>query len=71
MADTKTEFDVRHRSRTILDGRDRAAARSYLRAIGLDDDDFKKPIIGVAHSWIGTMPCNFGMPRPAGNARDS
>lgn len=61
----KPSFDVRHRSRTIIDGRDRAAARSYLRAIGLDDDDFQKPVIGVAHSWIGTMPCNFGMRRLA------
>ncbi|MEZ4523485.1 MAG: dihydroxy-acid dehydratase [Thermomicrobiales bacterium] len=61
----ETDFDVRHRSRTILDGPDRAPARSYLRAIGLDDDDFAKPVIGVAHSWIGTMPCNFGLRRLA------
>ncbi len=61
MVETPVKFDVRHKSRTILDGRDRAAARSYLYAIGLEEDDFKKPVIGIAHSWIETMPCNFGL----------
>ncbi len=63
--ENETKFDVRHRSRTIHDGPDRAPARSYLRAIGLEDEDFNKPVIGVAHSWIGTMPCNFGLRRLA------
>jgi dihydroxy-acid dehydratase len=35
------------------------AARSYLKAIGFTDEDLAKPIIGVAHQWIETMPCNF------------
>jgi dihydroxy-acid dehydratase len=61
MVEAPTRFDTRHRSRIIHDGRDRAAARAMLRAIGLDDDDFRKPVIGVAHSWIETMPCNFGL----------
>lgn len=61
MVEAPPKFDVRHKSRTILDGRDRAAARSYLYAIGLEEEDFRKPIIGVAHSWIETMPCNFGL----------
>jgi dihydroxy-acid dehydratase len=52
-------FDMRHKSRTILDGNDRAGARSMLKAIGFNDDDLKKPIIGVAHCWIETMPCNI------------
>ena len=65
MVQTPTRFDVRHNSRTIHDGRDRAAARAMLRAIGLDDDDFRKPVVGVAHSWIETMPCNFGLRRLA------
>src|SRR6202166_2064868 len=46
-------------SYTITQGRDRAAARSQLKAIGFTDDDLKKPIIGIANTWIGTMPCNF------------
>src|SRR5256714_8501376 len=36
-----------------------ANARSYLLNIGFSDEDLEKPIVGVAHSWIGTMPCNF------------
>ncbi len=63
--DTSTKFDTRHKSKTIVDGRDRAAARSYLRAIGLEDEDFKRPVVGVAHSWIETMPCNLGLRRLA------
>ncbi|MDP8982407.1 MAG: dihydroxy-acid dehydratase [Acidobacteriota bacterium] len=47
------------RSYTITQGRDRAAARSQLKAIGFTDTDLKKPIIGIANTWIGTMPCNF------------
>ena len=47
------------KSHTITQGRDRAAARSQLKAIGFTDDDLRKPIIGIANTWIGTMPCNF------------
>jgi dihydroxy-acid dehydratase len=54
-------FDPRSNSRTITDGPERAAARSYLKAIGLTDEDIRKPIIGVASTWIGTMPCNFNL----------
>lgn len=52
-------FDTRHRSRIILDGRERAPARSYLKGIGYDEEALKKPIIGIANTWIETMPCNF------------
>src|ERR1700742_3570183 len=48
-------------SYTITQGRDRAPARSMLKAIGLTDEDLKKPIIGIANTWIGTMPCNFNV----------
>ncbi len=54
-------YDPKARSRVITEGRDRAAARSYLKATGLSDDDIKKPIIGVASTWIGTMPCNLNL----------
>lgn len=53
-------FDVRHRSRALTDGPSRAATRAYLHGIGFTEDDMAKPIVGVAHSWIETMPCNFG-----------
>jgi dihydroxy-acid dehydratase len=46
-------------SRTLLAGRDRAPARSMLKAIGFTDQDLARPIIGVANTWIETMPCNF------------
>lgn len=52
-------FDVRHKSRVILDGNDRAGARAMLKGTGFDDEDLKRPIIGVAHCWIETMPCNL------------
>ena len=55
--------DLRHRSRVIVDGPERAPARSYLYSIGLTREDLEKPIIGVANTWIGTMPCNFHLRR--------
>ncbi|MCA9857307.1 MAG: dihydroxy-acid dehydratase, partial [Dehalococcoidia bacterium] len=53
------EFDTRHNSRTLVDGPDRAAARSYFHSVGYEAEDLKKPLVMVAHEWIGTMPCNF------------
>ena len=52
-------FDPRHQSRTLVDGPDRAAARSYFKAIGFTDEDLKRPLIGVAHCWIEITPCNW------------
>src|SRR6202140_4632559 len=49
------------RSYTISQGRDRAPARAMLKAIGFTDEDLKKPIIGVANTWIETMPCNYNL----------
>ncbi len=49
----------RHKSSALLDGPDRAVARGMMKAAGFTDDDLKKPQIGVAHCWIGTMPCNL------------
>jgi dihydroxy-acid dehydratase len=51
-------FDPRHQSRTLLDGADRAAARSYFRAVGFTDEDLRRPLVGVAHCWIELTPCN-------------
>ena len=47
------------RSRALIDGANRAGARAMLRACGLQDDDFKKPLIGVANTWIEIGPCNY------------
>ena len=49
------------KSYTITQGRDRAPARAMLKAIGFTDEDLKKPIIGVANTWIETMPCNYNL----------
>ncbi len=49
------------RSRVLYQGRDRAAARSFLHAIGLTAEDIDKPFIGVSNCWLETMPCNFGL----------
>src|SRR2546428_13466315 len=51
--------DIRSRSRTLVDGPDRAPARAMMRAVGYRDADFRRPLVGVAHSWIEIMPCNF------------
>src|ERR1700719_1114364 len=49
------------KSYTITQGHDRAPARAMLKAIGFTDEDLKKPIIGVANTWIETMPCNYNL----------
>jgi dihydroxy-acid dehydratase len=56
---TISAFDVKHKSRALTEGPERAATRSYLHGIGYSAEDLAKPIVGVAHSWIETMPCNF------------
>ena len=63
-------IDVRHKSRTIFEGRDRAPARAMLHAIGFNDEDLSKPIVGVAHTWIETMPCNFNQRRLAERVKE-
>jgi dihydroxy-acid dehydratase len=57
--DTAPATDLKHRSRALTEGPQRAAARAYLKGIGYDDEDLSKPIIGVASTWTETMPCNF------------
>ena len=53
------KLDPRHNSRALIDGPHRAAARAHLKGIGYDAEALAKPIIGVASTWIETMPCNF------------
>src|SRR2546426_4168895 len=52
-------LNPKHRSHIITDGRERAGARAMLKGIGFSDDDLARPIIGVANTWIETMPCNY------------
>ncbi len=63
-------FDLKHRSRALTEGRDRAAARAYLKGIGYDEEALSKPIIGVANTWIETMPCNFHLRALAKHVKD-
>jgi dihydroxy-acid dehydratase len=52
---------TRARSSVVVDGRDRAAARSYFHAVGLSDEDLAKPLVLIANTWTDAMPCNFGL----------
>jgi dihydroxy-acid dehydratase len=63
-------MDLKHRSRTITEGRDRAGSRAMFKAIGFSDDDLKKPLIGVANTWIETMPCNFHLRRLSAKVKE-
>ncbi len=63
-------MDLKHRSRGITDGRDRAPARSMFKAIGFTDADLSKPLIGVANTWIETMPCNFHLRRLSAKVKE-
>jgi dihydroxy-acid dehydratase len=63
-------MDLKHRSRGITDGRDRAPARSMFKAIGFTDADLNKPLIGVANTWIETMPCNFHLRRLSAKVKE-
>jgi dihydroxy-acid dehydratase len=51
--------DPRKHSRALLDGSDRVVARALMKAAGFTDDSLSRPQIGIAHCWIGTMPCNL------------
>src|SRR6202161_4809947 len=63
-------MDLKQRSRGITDGRDRAPARSMFKAIGFTDADLRKPLIGVANTWIETMPCNFHLRRLSAQVKE-
>lgn len=63
-------MDLKHRSRFITEGRDRAGARSMFKAVGYTSEDLSKPLIGVANTWIETMPCNFHLRRLAAKVKE-
>ena len=62
--------DIKPRSRDVTDGLERAAARGMLRAVGMGDDDWAKPQIGVASSWNEITPCNLTLEKLAGFAKE-
>jgi dihydroxy-acid dehydratase len=63
-------MDLKHRSRNITDGRDRAPSRAMFKSIGFTDDDLAKPLIAVANTWIETMPCNFHLRRLSAKVKE-
>ena len=63
-------MDPKHRSRLITEGRDRSGARSMFKAIGFTSEDLAKPLIGVANTWIETMPCNFHLRRLSAKVKE-
>jgi dihydroxy-acid dehydratase len=63
-------LDPKHNSRALTEGPERAAARAYLHGIGFDAEALSKPIIGVASTWIETMPCNFHLRALAAKVKD-
>src|SRR4051794_35581457 len=70
MAAGNGHFDLKHRSRALTEGPQRAAARAQLKGVGLTDEDLAKPMIGVASTWIETMPCNFHLRALAAKDKD-
>src|ERR1035441_4830937 len=62
--------DIKPRSREVTDGLEKAAARGMLRAVGMGDDDWVKPQIGVASSWNEITPCNLSLDRLAKAVKD-
>ncbi|MGC2766236.1 MAG: dihydroxy-acid dehydratase [Candidatus Acidiferrum sp.] len=65
-----TESTLKPRSSALTDGAHRAPARAMLRAAGLEDDDFRKPLIGIANTWIEIGPCNYHLRELAQHVRD-
>ena len=64
-----TERSLKSRSSALVDGNNRAPARAMLRASGLKDDDFTKPLIGIANTWIEIGPCNYHLRELADHVR--
>ncbi|MCW2847260.1 MAG: ilvD [Marmoricola sp.] len=62
--------DIKPRSRDVTDGLEKAAARGMLRAVGMGDEDWVKPQIGVASSWNEITPCNLSLDRLAKAAKE-
>src|SRR3982074_2066123 len=66
----KKTSSLKQYSHVITDGIDRAPARAMLKAVGLTDDDLSRPIIGIANTWIETMPCNIHLRRLAEKVKE-
>ena len=63
-------LDPKHCSRIMTEGRDRAGARAMFKSVGFTDADLAKPIVGIANTWIETMPCNFHLRELAAKVKE-
>ena len=61
---------LKHRSRAITEGPDRAPARAMLKAVGFTDEDIARPLVGIANTWIEVMPCNYHLRRLAAKVKE-
>lgn len=64
------EFDIKPRSRVVTDGIEATTSRGMLRAVGMGDEDWDKPQIGIASSWNEITPCNLSLDRLAQGAKE-
>ncbi len=62
--------DLNRNSRVVTQGVNRSAARAMLKAVGFTDDDLRKPIIGIANTWIEIGPCNYHLRRLAAKIKE-
>src|SRR3712207_9438354 len=67
---TENGVDIKPRSRVVTDGLEATASRGMLRAVGMGDEDFAKPQIGIASSWNEITPCNLSLDRLAKAAKN-
>lgn len=64
------EIDIKPRSRVVTDGIEATTSRGMLRAVGMGDEDWDKPQIGIASSWNEITPCNLSLNRLAQGAKE-
>ncbi|MEB3285925.1 MAG: dihydroxy-acid dehydratase [Vampirovibrionales bacterium] len=65
------QHDLRHKSRHVMDGPARAPQRAFYRAMGLTDEDLKKPLVGIATTWSEVTPCNITLRDQAAHIKDA
>ncbi|GAA1848554.1 dihydroxy-acid dehydratase [Microbacterium koreense] len=70
MPESRTDIDIKPRSRVVTDGIEATTSRGMLRAVGMGDDDWDKPQIGIASSWNEITPCNLSLDRLAQGAKE-
>jgi dihydroxy-acid dehydratase len=68
--DTQAGIDIKPRSRVVTDGVEATTSRGMLRAVGMGDEDWEKPQIGIASSWNEITPCNLSLDRLAQGAKE-